>query len=82
MIAFPESKFEQNSNLNRFFQLARKQRSGSNAGPFLSSGVVWLTGRILRAASPRFGALVAEEANRKAYLRHIHSRYEGQGKFI
>ncbi len=58
------------------FQLAREQKSGSHAGPFISSSVVFLTGRILRAASPKFGKLVAEEANRKAYLRHIHSRWD------
>lgn len=43
-------------------------------GPLLAVIVISLTGQILRILSPKFGALVAIEADKKAYLRHIHSR--------
>ncbi|XP_015374078.1 PREDICTED: ATP-binding cassette sub-family D member 1 [Diuraphis noxia] len=43
-------------------------------GPLLAIVVISITGQILRMLSPKFGSLVAVEADRKAYLRHIHSR--------
>ncbi|KAF2362166.1 ABC transporter type 1 transmembrane domain [Trinorchestia longiramus] len=55
-------------------QLA-KQRSGAMIpGPALGFFVAVFTGRLLRAVSPRFGKLVAEEAARQADLRAAHSR--------
>lgn len=44
------------------------------AGTALATAVILSTGQILKAISPKFGKLVADEANRKGYLRYVHSR--------
>uniref|UniRef100_A0A1B6GNJ2 ABC transporter domain-containing protein n=1 Tax=Cuerna arida TaxID=1464854 RepID=A0A1B6GNJ2_9HEMI len=59
------------------FALMRSSREMGAAvvpGPLLAFVVVSLTGQVLRVLSPKFGALVAVDAERSAYLRNIHSR--------
>jgi ABC-type uncharacterized transport system fused permease/ATPase subunit len=43
-------------------------------GPTLTLSVISITGQILKLISPKFGQLVANEAEMKAKLRHCHSR--------
>lgn len=53
---------------------SKKMGAAVIPGPLLATIVIGATGQILKMVSPKFGSLVAEEANRKGYLRYIHSR--------
>lgn len=53
---------------------SRKMKSNFVTGPALTFVVISATALILRQLSPKFGQLVAEEATRYGYLRHVHSR--------
>lgn len=53
---------------------SNRMRANILQGPLLAFIVISTTGYIMRLVSPKFGQLVAEEANCYGYLRHIHSR--------
>ncbi|XP_044762722.1 ATP-binding cassette sub-family D member isoform X2 [Coccinella septempunctata] len=54
--------------------LVKSRNANLVTGPVIISGVVFLSALILRVVSPRFGQLVAQEAEKKGYLRHVHGR--------
>ncbi|XP_055314268.1 ATP-binding cassette sub-family D member 1 [Sitodiplosis mosellana] len=53
---------------------SRKMKANIVTGPALAFVVISATALILRQLSPKFGQLVAEEATRYGYLRHVHAR--------
>ena len=59
------------------FTLHRAARTGgasSRLPTLMAFCLVYVTARVLRAFSPRFGRLIADEAEKKGYLRYVHSR--------
>lgn len=54
--------------------LVKSRNANLITGPAIISGVVVFSALVLKLVSPRFGQLVAQEAEKKGYLRHVHSR--------
>ncbi|XP_072383557.1 ATP-binding cassette sub-family D member 1 [Diabrotica undecimpunctata] len=54
--------------------LVKSRHSNLVIGPVIICGVVMFSALLLRFVSPRFGHLVAQEAEKKGYLRHVHGR--------
>jgi len=56
------------------YQLASSRGASSSVPTIVATTVIFVTAEILRAVSPKFGKLVAEEASRRGYLRFVQSR--------
>lgn len=54
--------------------LTKSRNANIVTGPVIVTTVVGLSAFILKLGSPKFGSLVAQEAEKKGYLRFIHSR--------
>ncbi|XP_019869267.1 ATP-binding cassette sub-family D member [Aethina tumida] len=54
--------------------LVKSRNANLITGPVIISGVVVVSALILRLVSPKFGQLVAQEAEKKGYLRLVHGR--------
>ncbi|CAG9861681.1 unnamed protein product [Phyllotreta striolata] len=54
--------------------LVKSRDSNLIVGPVIITGVVLFSALVLRLVSPKFGQLVAQEAEKKGYLRHVHGR--------
>lgn len=54
--------------------LTKSRNANIVTGPVIVTTVVGLSAFILKLGSPKFGSFVAQEAEKKGYLRFIHSR--------